>query len=410
MSKPRALVIGGSVGGLFAALLLRRAGWDAVVFEKNADELAGRGAGIATHPQLHDVMARLGVPFDRTMGVYVDKVHLLACSGETLASRYTGRIMSAWARIYHSLKALLPADAYRFGKTLVRLEQDAHSVTAIFADGTRETGDLLVGADGSRSAVRGEVAPAEQPQYVNYVAWRCLLDEPDVPAYLRESFFENFSLCLPDGEMCLGYPVPGRNDETEVGRRCYNIVWYRPCDPDVTLPDICTDATGRRHLAIPPPLIRPDVIEQIKATARALVTPQHADVFCRAQPFFQPIYELAPSRIVFGRVVLIGDAAFVIRPHAGAGTTKAGLDAACLADALAEEGLEAGLARYEREQLRFGRGLIALGRYEGDHLTAQTKPREQQSAAEQQWDAESVLNAHVTRSQEVGRVYAARVG
>ena len=410
MSKPRALVIGGSVGGLFAAHLLRRVGWDAVIFERNPDDLTGRGAGIATHPQLIDVMARLGVLFDDTMGVRVDNVVLLDRCGRTIAERHSGRTMSSWARIYHSLKPRLPAEAYRFGKTLLRLEQDADGVTATFADGSEERGELLVGADGSRSIVREQVAPAQQPHYVGYVAWRAMLDEGEVPADLRAAFFEDFSFCLPDAEMCLGYPVPGRDDKTQVGRRAYNIVWYRPTDPDVALADLCTDATGRRHAAIPPPLIRPDVIAAIKATARGLIAPQLADIFNRAQPFFQPIFELSPPQIVFGRVALVGDAAFVVRPHAGAGTTKAALDAACLADALTAHGLEGGLARYQREQTRFGRGLIALARTEGDHLSAQLKPRDELSAAERRWDIEAVLNAHLTRSAEVGRVYEQRAG
>ena len=92
------------------------------------------------------------------------------------------------------------------------------------------------------------------------------------------------------------------------------------------------------------PLIRSDVVAAIKATARTLVAPQLADIFNRAQPFFQPIFELAPPQIVFGRVALVGDAAFVLRPHAGAGTTKAALDAACLADALSAHGLDEGLS------------------------------------------------------------------
>jgi hypothetical protein len=51
---------------------------------------------------------------------------------------------------------------------------------------------------------------------------------------------------LPEGELFLGYPVPGRNNETQVGRRAYNIVWYRPTDL-ATLAALCTDADGRQH-------------------------------------------------------------------------------------------------------------------------------------------------------------------
>lgn len=411
VSRQRAIVIGGSVGGLFAAHLLRSVGWDAVVFERSPDDLVSRGAGIATHPQLIDIMARIGVAFDGTMGVKVDTVVVFDRGGRVVAERRTDRIMSAWASIYNALKGRLPPDAYRFGKSLVRVEQDPDVVTACFADGSAERAELLVGADGARSTVRELFMPALSASYVGYVAWRAMLDEGEVPAELRAAMFERFALCLPEGEMFIGYPVPGRNEETRVGRRAYNIVWYRPTDPDATLADLCTDANGRRHAAIPPPLIRPELIASIKATARAKVAPQLAEIFDRAQPFFQPILELASPQLVFGRVALLGDAAFVARPHAGAGTTKAALDAASLADALAACGLDSALERYEREQIRFGRGLLTLGRLEGDHLSAQLKPRDQRTAAELHWDVEGVIHAHVSRSAELRKVLdASRLG
>src|SRR5262249_16115340 len=164
----------------------------------------------------------------------------------------------------------------------------------------------------------------------------------------------------------------GRNNETQVGRRAYNIVWYRPTAPD-TLVDLCTDASGRYHgTAIPPPLIRPEIVAAIKATPLALVAPQVADIFAPPQPFFQPlfqpIFDLESPRIAFGRVALLGDAAFVARPHVGAGVTKAALDAASLADATVGGDLVAGLLQYQREQQPFGSGLVALGRKEGAYI------------------------------------------
>ena len=175
-----------------------------------------------------------------------------------------------------------------------------------------------------------------QPNYAGYVAWRAMLDESEVPPDIHAEIFERYTFCLPDGELFLAYPVPGRNNETQPGRRAYNIVWYRPTDPEQALVDLCTDASGRCHgTSIPPPLIRPEVTAAIKATARALVAPQVAEIFARtAQPFFQPIFDLESPRTVFGRVALLGDAAFVARPHVGAGVTKAALDAASLADAV----------------------------------------------------------------------------
>ncbi len=409
MNNRRALVVGGSLGGLIVAHLLRTIGWDAVVFERNEEELASRGVGLGTHPQLIGILKRAGVDFDETMGITPTRAVCLDHNGKIVIERPTARTLSGWSRLYRALLDALPAPNYRLGKRLVRVAQDADSVTAIFADGTSERGDLLVGADGIRSAVRAQFLPDVEPHYAGYVAWRASIDEADVPATLWDEMVGLYAFCLPEGEQVISYAVPGRDNDTAVGRRGYNIVWYRPADR-TALTDMCTDAQGRHYAAgIPPPLIRPDVIARVKADASRILAPQVARIFALAAPFFQPIYDLASPQIVFGRVAVAGDAAFVARPHAGAGTTKAALDAACLADSIRNSGgdLARGLQRYQRMQLPFGRALVEVNSAEGAYLSAQIKPKAERTADELRRDIGEVVDAHIGRSEQVGAMVAA---
>src|SRR5262249_33756332 len=135
MATRRALVIGGSLGGLFAARLLLRVGWDAVVFERNAEDRNGRGPGLSTHPQLVDILLRLGIDFDESMGVSLDTFIFLDRTGKTYLKAKTVRTMSSWGRLYRALRDPLPSESYRLAMSLRHVEQDSAGVTAVFTDG-----------------------------------------------------------------------------------------------------------------------------------------------------------------------------------------------------------------------------------------------------------------------------------
>jgi 2-polyprenyl-6-methoxyphenol hydroxylase-like FAD-dependent oxidoreductase len=123
--------------------------------------------------------------------------------------------------------------------------------------------------------------------------------------------------------------------------------------------------------AIPPPLIRAEVVADMRGAARELLSPQYEEVVHKVrQPFFQAIFDLESPRIAFDRVALVGDAAYVARPHCGMGTTKAACDALFLARALQDAGddVPTALARYQAGRAPYGAGVVAHGRELGAHL------------------------------------------
>jgi len=378
---PLALVIGGSLGGLLAANLLRSIGWEADVYERVGDDLASRGAGIGTHEELLDIMGRIGITIDTSIGIHPKSRTCLDRSGKVQHVLPRPRILSSWARLYRALKDAFPADRYHFDKSLVAFDDDGKRVKARFQDGTVVEGDLLIGADGIRSTVRAQILPGAEPRYAGYVAWRGLVDEAALPAEVHREFFDHNLVCYPDGEAMTAYAVPGPNNDVRPGFRSYNWVWYHPVEEKHGLPDLCTDATGHCHgTAIAPQLIRPEVLAHMLATARSALAPPCVQVIeATAQPFFQAIFDLETPRMHVGRAALLGDAAFVARPHVGMGVTKAALDAECLADALQHTGdIEAALCRYHERQHLFGTRVIARARRIGAHLEAQvTKPPQQ---------------------------------
>jgi 2-polyprenyl-6-methoxyphenol hydroxylase-like FAD-dependent oxidoreductase len=389
--KRRALVIGGSMSGLLAGIMLHRRGWDVEIFERVEKELAGRGAGIVAQGELIARMKALGLE-TRDLGVAMTTRKILDQAGHVNVKFECPQVLTAWERVYRVLRDAFPAERYHRGEGLKAFEQREGGVFADFGAAGSRRADVLIGADGLRSTVRAQCLPDIAPLYVGYVAWRALLPESAIPPAIHRELYMAMTFCLPPGEQCLGYPVAGPDNELREGQRRYNVVWYRPADEARELPQLLTDRNGVTHsVSIPPPLIRPGPIAAMRAAAERLLAPQFREIVRLIdEPILQPIYDLESPQLAFGRVAIIGDAACVARPHVAAGVSKAADDAAVLADALEAEDVEAALRRFQAQRLPDNKKIVERARHLGAYLQA-TQTAEERARSERHSIPQAVL-------------------
>lgn len=385
----RILIAGGSLGGLMVANLLWREGHEVTVLEKAIGAMDGRGAGIVTHGALIAGLHSCGLPLDTVFGVSVQGRVTLDSAGHALATLAMPQVLTSWSYLYQLLHGLLPAACYHQGVHVHSVTQTEDSVHVKTTAGGFSA-DLLVAADGIRSALRTQLWPSVQPVYAGYVAWRGVCDEAVLSQYTIDSVFNQFGFCLPAGEQLIGYPVAGFGNQRGVGQRGYNFVWYRPAPEGEPLAALLTDADGIHYpQGIAPHKVSWRQIAQMRCDAHQLLAPQFAEMIEKtAQPFLQPIYDLASTTLVNKRVVLMGDAAFVARPHVGMGVTKAMQDALALTAALRLHSVTSlALSDYEKDRLSAGHNVVARGRRLGAYMQASG----QSGSAVQTRDADAVM-------------------
>ena len=322
------------MGGLFAANLLHRSGWQVQVLEKSTTPLTSRGTGIATHAGLMKVMELAGARFGDALGTPINTRKAFDASGNILAQIDTQQVMASWSRLLSFLLEALPSDLYRMGKMVTSIEAgDAKNKAIVHLAGEESIeADLVVAADGYRSWSRHHLFNAPTPQYAGYVAWRAMAPLARLDKAYQDLLHDGMMVSQLPGDQILGYPVMPSDNNNDVH---INIVWYRKTDTD-SLKILLTDEQGIQHSdGIAPKLIHPKVLQNLKQQAVDTLHPAWAQIIQLApEIFMQPIYDSVTNNMARSRVVLIGDAAFISRPHIGQGVTKAAGDALCLVKCL----------------------------------------------------------------------------
>lgn len=324
---PRAIIIGGGIGGLTAAVALRRTGWEAHVYEA-APALRPVGKGIWVPTNAMQVLDRLGLAGAVAQaGWPLERIQVRAEDGAVLMDFDLAQAVAKFghptvsihrAALVQVLADALPPDALHLGRRCTGFAQDGAGVTARFEEGEPVRGDVLVGADGIRSVLREQLFPGVRLRFSGLTCYRGVV-EMELPAGLARSCWEVWG-------------GPARIGFSAVGPR--QVYWFAPVLAPAGGEAASPAQLAARYADFPDPI--PEIVRRTPAEEIL-----HTDLYD-----FRPI-----RRWCDGRVALLGDAAHAMTPNLGQGGAQAIEDASVLANQLAAAG-EIGSALQAYERLR----------------------------------------------------------
>lgn len=360
-SGHRALVVGGSIGGLTTALLLRRLGFDVSVFERTPDNLDGRGGGIVLQPETVRWFAECSDQHPEQVSTSTHHVQYLDERNAVIHTDALPWTFTSWGTFYRALLADFGTANYHLGEYAAGFDEDADGVEVRFASGRRERADLVVFADGIGSPSRRRISPSTELEYAGYVGWRGTVPENQVAPGTFDLLHDAITYSFAPHTHMVVYPIPSPDGGLAVGERLLNYVWYRNVAEGHELDELMTDKRGfLAKVSLHPGAVQDRYVDEMRSAAEELLAPAVAEVVLRTeQPYLQAVYDACVTRMALGRVALLGDAASAARPHAAAGTAKAAANAWALYDALRETpDVAEALAKWEPAQLELGQRLI----------------------------------------------------
>ncbi|MCY1137179.1 FAD-dependent monooxygenase [Actinoplanes sp. Pm04-4] len=361
--RGRAIVVGGSFAGLTAGLLLREQGFDVDIFERTPAYLDGRGGGIVLQPDTVRWIAERPHSFgvdDVSIGSSV--MRYLGDDNKIVYEEPAAWRFSSWTTMYRVLFDDFGAERYHLGEYAVGVDQDADGVELRFTSGRTERADLLVFADGISSVGRRRLQPRVQPRYAGYIGWRGCVPEREVTRETADLINDALAYALIDSSHICMYAIPGADGSLATGNRQFNYIWYRNVAEGPALDEMTTDLRGfTAPVSVHPGQVQHRFVNEMRADAAKVLPPAAAELIARTpEPYIQIVLDIAVRNMAFGRIALIGDAAFAARPHAAAGTAKAAADAWSLASSLASSpDVPSALAAWEPGRLALGNDLLS---------------------------------------------------
>lgn len=371
---PRAAVVGGSLGGLTAALTLRDIGWDVEVFERSPKTLVAHGVGIVAHPSSVRYLTERTDSDITSMIARSTSVRYIDSNGQTIHERDAAYWFTSFYALYRELLKAFGTENYHLATRVKGIEQKGAKVYPII-EGRRTRGfDLAVCADGVNSLSRKQFLPDLERTYSGYVAWRGVVSESDISDETFSVLHETITYHLMDSSHILTYPIPNTDGSVEPGDRLINWIWYLNVAEGPALDRLMTDCNGyRQEVSIAPGKVASANVQMMHETAtEKLGGPLRELVTKTSSPFLQAMVDIDVPRLVFGRACLIGDAANLLRPHVAVGTAKAAEAGWRLAEELKQhDDVEAALAAWEPAQLTLEKDTLRRTREAGERVQSQ---------------------------------------
>ncbi len=325
-------IIGGGIGGLTLAIALSRKGFDVRVFE-SAPAFMPLGAGLSLATNAMRAFADIGIEGEVIeYGKMIKQMYGKDQSGRVISFTDAEKLTERFgvvnnftihrADLHEVLNKLLPPNVIQLGKSLTDFAQTASGVAISFADGTTAAADYLIACDGIHSRVRKKLLPGSEPRYAGYTCWRAVIDD------LPDGFNEDETTETWGRGRRFGV-VPLKN------KRVYWFATLNAPRNDVTMQNsktkVLCEIFKNFHFPVP------QILERTRDE----------------QIIWSDIIDIKPiKQFVFGRILLMGDAAHATTPNLGQGACMAIEDAATLSNGLAKYDPVEAFQKFESHRIK----------------------------------------------------------